>query len=78
MDGVIACALFFAVFFALLLSIFWPEWTEYECDLCGRQVRSKEWSTGKAAARHVCDQCREIEAEAERMYRIRDAQRKGR
>jgi hypothetical protein len=49
---------------------------EYECDLCGLHVTTKEWASSKAAACHVCDSCAEIEAQSARFYAAMDRKRR--
>jgi predicted amidophosphoribosyltransferase len=41
---------------------------EYDCDLCGRHVKTKGWECGKAAAGHVCGECSKHEDAQRRHY----------
>ena len=41
---------------------------EFDCDLCGRHVKTRGWEAQKAAANHVCDDCRKHENALQRHY----------
>lgn len=57
-----------ALFVGVIISSGWPRWVEWDCDLCGRHTRCKEWQSSKAASGHVCDECIQSEKDAEQRW----------
>jgi len=45
---------------------------EYDCDLRGRHVKTRQWQGSKAAANHVCDECGKHEDAQRRHYEAID------
>ncbi len=58
----VALAMTFGAFLGLLLFFVLRGHKEiYDCDICGQKAVCEEWTSGKAAANHVCARCRELE-----------------
>lgn len=64
--GAIASVVIPSILFICLFG-HWKD-LEFDCDLCGRHIKTRVWESGKVAACNVCSDCIENESQKERFY----------